>query len=354
MTDTVNLLALDLPALEEFFRGLGEKPFRARQLMHWVYKRGVGSFDGMTDLGRAFREQLGRVGNLAVPRVADDQRSADGTRKLLLTLADGEQVETVLIPDEDRLTQCVSSQAGCAMGCRFCRTAEGGLRRNLTAAEIVGQVVLGQSLLEPGGRVTNVVFMGMGEPLHNADNVVRAFRILSSDHGFNITRRRLTVSTCGLVEGVRRLPVEVLPSLAVSLNATTDEVRSALMPVNRRHPIAELLGALRQLPLPPRARFTIEYVLLGGVNDTPEDVRRLVKLLSALRCKVNLIPYNPHGDGAFRAPDPAAVEAFRVYLLSKGITTVVRKSRGQDILAACGQLRAEQSVGPGATGRGAH
>jgi len=340
MATAANLLGLDLPGLESFLQGLGERPFRARQLMQWVYKRGVLDFDAMTDLSRDARARLQAAATLALPAVRAEQRSADGTRKLLLGLADGEAVETVLIPDEDRITQCVSSQAGCAMGCAFCRTGAGGLTRHLTAAEIVGQVVLGQALVGPGERITNVVFMGMGEPLHNLENVVAAFRILSSDHGLNITKRRLTVSTCGLVPQLRRLPEDVLGSLAISLNATTDEVRDRLMPVNRRYPIDELLGALRELPLPPRARYTIEYVLLGGVNDTLEDARRLVRLLSGLRCKVNLIAYNPHPDSPFRAPEPAAVAAFQEHLLAKNFTAVLRRSRGQDILAACGQLRA--------------
>ncbi|MBI5015896.1 MAG: 23S rRNA (adenine(2503)-C(2))-methyltransferase RlmN [Deltaproteobacteria bacterium] len=343
MMASVHLLDLDLPGLEGFFQGFGERPFRARQVMHWLYKRGVTDFEAMTDLGRAVRQELGRRARLDLPAIAAEQVSVDGTRKLLVELGDGERVETVLIPDEDRLTQCVSSQVGCAMACAFCRTGASGLRRNLTAGEIVGQVVLGQSLVPPGSRVTNVVFMGMGEPLHNLENVVRAFRILSSDDGLNITRRRLTVSTCGLADAVRRLPADVLPSLAVSLNATTDEVRSRIMPVNRRHPIAELLGVLRDRPLPPRCRYTIEYVLLGGVNDSLEDARRLVRLLSKLRCKVNLIPYNPHRESAFAAPEPERVEAFQQHLLGKGFTTVVRKSRGQDILAACGQLGAEEA-----------
>ncbi|MBE0617265.1 MAG: 23S rRNA (adenine(2503)-C(2))-methyltransferase RlmN [Proteobacteria bacterium] len=336
-----NLLGFDLPGLETFFEGIGERPFRARQVMQWVYKRGTLDFEGMTDLSQVVRSKLRAAASLDLPEIAEERTSRDGTRKLLLSLADGERVETVLIPDEDRLTQCISSQAGCAMGCAFCRTGSGGLVRNLTAAEIVGQVVLGQGLVLAGTRVTNVVFMGMGEPLHNLENVLTAFRVLSSDHGLNITRRRLTVSTCGLVPALRRLPPEVLGSLAVSLNATTDEVRDRLMPVNRRYPIAELLGALRELPLPPRARYTIEYVLLGGVNDTPEDARRLTRLLSGLRSKVNLIAYNPHPESPFRPPEPAAVEAFQAHLLAKDFTAVVRKSRGQDILAACGQLKAE-------------
>ncbi|MBI5441451.1 MAG: 23S rRNA (adenine(2503)-C(2))-methyltransferase RlmN, partial [Deltaproteobacteria bacterium] len=310
MTLVQNLLELDLPHFESYVQTLGEKPFRARQVMRWIYKCGVLDFAAMTDLSRDVRAKLREEAVLDLPRVSRELRSTDGTRKLVLELADGARIETVLIPDEDRLTQCVSSQAGCAMGCAFCRTGSGGLRRNLTAAEIVGQVLLAQTLLPAGTRVTNVVFMGMGEPLHNLEAVTRAFRVLSSDHGLNITRRRLTVSTCGLVDALKRLPEEVLPSLAVSLNATTDEVRDRIMPVNRRYPIAELLGTLRELPLPSRARYTIEYVLLGGVNDTPEDARRLVKLLSSLRCKVNLIPYNPHEASPFRAPDQNAVEAF--------------------------------------------
>ena len=366
MTATVQLLNLDLPALEQFFHDIGERPFRARQLMQWVYRRGVLDFAAMSDLAKGLREKLAAVADLTLPAVAKKQVSADGTRKLLLELEDGRRIETVLIPDGERLTQCISSQVGCAMGCDFCRTGSGGLERNLSAAEIVGQVVLGQALAvaqsritispdseiaravgtpegrAPGmGRVTNVVFMGMGEPLHNLENVLRAFFILSSDHGLNITRRRLTVSTCGVVDGLLRLPSEVLPSLAVSLNATTDAVRDRIMPVNRRWPIAELLGTLRELPLPQRARYTIEYVLLGGVNDTPEDARRLVRLLSDLRCKVNLIAYNPHPESSYRAPEPGAVEAFQTHLLEKNFTAVLRKSRGQDILAACGQLKAE-------------
>ena len=338
MTAAVNLLDLHLPGLEAFFDALGERPYRAQQVMHWIYKRGALGFDAMTDLSRSLRDLLVRKARIDVPKVVEEMASRDGTRKLLLELVDGERIETVLIPDEDRLTQCVSSQAGCAMGCAFCRTGSGGLRRNLTAGEIVGQVVLGQSLLPPGGRVTNVVFMGMGEPLHNLEAVVRALGILSSDHGLNITKRRLTVSTCGLVDAMRRLPADLLPSLALSLNATTDEVRSRLMPVNRRFPIAEVLAVLGELPLPGRARYTIEYVLLGGVNDSLADARRLVRLLSRLRCKVNLIPYNTHEASPFEAPGPEAVEAFQSYLLGKNFTAVLRKSRGQDIMAACGQL----------------
>ncbi len=338
----LDLFDHDLPGLERVFERWGEKRFRARQVMNWLYKKGVTRFEEMTDLSAALRERLGREATAALPRIAAEQTSRDGTVKLLLELADGERVETVLMPDDGRVTQCVSTQVGCAMGCAFCRTGTLGLRRHLTAGEIVAQVVVGQARVGPDRRITNVVFMGMGEPLHNFDNVVRAFRILSSDHGLNITRRRLTVSTAGLADRIRRLPPEMLGSLAVSLNATTDEVRDRIMPVNRRFPIQELLEALRESPLPPRDRYTVEYVLLGGVNDSPDDARRLVKLLSHVRCKVNLIAYNPHGDSPFERPRPEAVEAFRKILLDKNFTATLRKSRGEDILAACGQLKAEE------------
>ncbi len=343
MGEPVYLFDHDLAGLESFFRGMGERPFRARQVMHWVYKRGVTDFRAMTDLSAALRRRLEQAATLTLPRVVREQVSRDGTVKLLLELADGERVETVLMPEGHKVTQCVSTQVGCAMGCAFCRTGTLGLRRHLTAGEIVAQVVVGQRRAGPDRRITNVVFMGMGEPLHNLDNVLRAFRILSDDHGFNITRRRLTISTAGLADRIRRLPAEVLPSLAVSLNATTDETRDRIMPVNRRFPIAELLEALRDRPLPPRARYTIEYVLLGGVNDTPGDARRLVRLLSHLRCKVNLIAYNPHPESPFRRPDPDRVEAFRRYLLEKNFTATLRRSRGEDILAACGQLKADEA-----------
>jgi 23S rRNA (adenine2503-C2)-methyltransferase len=250
MTTPVHLLGYDLPGLEDFFREIGERPFRARQVMHWLYKRGVIDLGAMTSLSRQLRTKLSGLAALELPRVAGEQQSRDGTRKLLLRLADGASIETVLIPDEDRLTVCVSSQVGCAMACAFCRTGSGGLGRDLGAHEIVGQVLLSQSLAKPDRRVTNVVFMGMGEPLHNLSEVLQAFRVLSADHGLNITKRRLTISTCGLVDAMRRLPADVLPSLAVSLNATTDRVRNRIMPVNRRYPIARLMDTLRDLPLP--------------------------------------------------------------------------------------------------------
>jgi 23S rRNA (adenine2503-C2)-methyltransferase len=231
------------------------------------------------------------------------------------------------------------------MDCKFCRTGGGGLRRNLEAAEIVAQIISTQKYSPHLGRVTNVVFMGMGEPLHNLDAVVRAFTIIIAEWGISISRRKVTVSTSGLVDAMKKLPPEILQCLAISLNATTDEQRSAIMPVNRRWNIAELIATLESLPLPERARYTIEYVLLGGFNDTPEDAKRLVKLLARVKCKVNLIPYNPHGEDEFKAPSEESVRRFYDILMEKDLIAMVRKSRGEDILAACGQLRAEREGG---------
>jgi len=327
--------------MEEFFLSLGEKKYRAGQCAVRMYRKGALDFEEMTEFSAKLRALLAERATLWLPKVIDRQQSHDGTVKLLLELADGERVETVLIPDGERHTQCLSTQVGCAMGCRFCRTATAGLTRNLTPAEIVTQVIAAQLEGGFGKRVTNIVFMGMGEPLHNFEGTVKAFNILSSDYGLTIAKRRITVSTCGLAAKMRELPVEMLPSLALSLNATTDEVRMRIMPVTRAHPIAELIETLKALPLPSRARYTIEYVLLGGLNDTMEDAARLVRLLSGVPSKINLIPYNPHGDSDFAAPDPEQVERFKRYLLDKNFVAVTRKSKGDDILAACGQLKAE-------------
>lgn len=343
----VSLLDFDQPGLDAYFERLGEKPFRSKQLMHWIYKRGVYDFNGMTDFSQQLRDKLCKSAKIELPEVEREQVSKDGTRKLLLRLGDGLLVETVLIPEAKRLTQCVSTQCGCAMGCAFCRTGQGGLSRSLGVGEIVGQILLGLSLAAGGAtggaagdnRLSNIVFMGMGEPLHNIENVLAAIRIISSDHGLSITKRRLTISTCGLVEAMKRIPPDLLPSLAISLNATTDEVRNRIMPVNKQWPLAVLLSTLKSLPLPQRGRYTIEYVLLGGVNDSMDDAKRLVRLLSEIRCKINLIAYNPFEGSLFAGPDPVRAKEFQTYLMNKNFTTVLRKSRGSDILAACGQLK---------------
>jgi 23S rRNA (adenine2503-C2)-methyltransferase len=342
----VSLYGLDRESMESFIAGLGEKPFRARQILSNIYRRGVLDLAGMTELSVSLREKLAREATLDLPALVEKQVSRDGTEKLLLELGDGERIETVLIPEEGRLTQCVSTQVGCAMGCRFCRTAGGGLVRNLEAGEIVAQIIAAQKYCPELGRVTNVVFMGMGEPLHNYDAVVRAFSIITSDWGISISRRKVTVSTSGLVDAIKKLPHSMLMNLAVSLNATTDEQRSAIMPVNQRWPIAELLKTLATLELPDREHYTIEYVLLGGFNDTLEDAKRLAKLLAPIKCKINLIPYNPHEGSHFKAPSPEDVRKFQEFMLEKNFVAMVRKSRGEDILAACGQLRAERAGCP--------
>lgn len=332
---------LDSEGARALFGELGEKPFRGKQLLERVYHQGVGDPALMTEFSAPLRQKLAHTLDFSLPALVERQVSVDSTVKLLLRLSDGELVETVLIPDEERLTQCVSTQAGCAMGCAFCRTGEAGLTRNLSSGEIVAQVEAGALHSGFGRRPTNIVFMGMGEPLHNFDNTVRAFDALTGEWGLGLGRRKITVSTCGLANRIAELPARVVGSLAVSLNATTDEVRDRIMPVNHSFPIATLVETLEKLELAPRERITIEYVLLGGVNDSSQDARRLVRLLSRVRCKVNLIPYNSQGESAFTAPTPEAVTAFQTILLDKEMVAVVRKSRGQDILAACGQLKAE-------------
>ena len=338
-----NLLGLPRPELEAFVGALGNKPFRARQLMSWMYKRGEGSFEAMTDLAREFRAQLGEVAEIRTPEVLRAMDSADGTRKWLLR-ADGSQAfEMVFIPETDRGTLCISSQVGCALDCAFCSTAQQGFNRNLSTAEIVGQVWLANRELgldEQGHRrVTNVVLMGMGEPLANFRNVVPAIRILLDDLGFDISRRRVTLSTSGLVPQIYKLAEEVNCALAVSLHAPNDALRDELVPINRRHPIAELLEACWHYLDEQNGRsVTFEYVMLDGVNDSPAQARALARLLAGHPAKVNLIPFNPFPGTQFRRSPEATVYAFRDELLRRGVLATVRRTRGEDIDAACGQL----------------
>ena len=312
--------------------------------MRWAYRRGAQSFEEMSDIGRPLRAALADAFALPVLPLADVQRSADGTRKLLFALGGGVAVESVLIPDSPRLTACISSQAGCAMGCQFCATARLGLRRNLSAVEIAGQLAVAYRVLEPDERITNVVFMGMGEPLHNYDALVEAIEILSADWGFGLSARRITVSTVGLLPQLQRLVRETPVSVAVSLTATTDALRTRLMPVNRRYPLGDLFATCRALPIAQRRRITFEYVLLAGVNDAPADATRLVALLHGIRAKVNLIPFNPFPDSGFAPPTPAVVERFHRRLLDAGVSASVRVTRGRDIQAACGQLAAHRAA----------
>jgi len=327
-------------ALRAWLRAERLPAFRAAQILRWAYQCGVESFDEMTDVGRSLRAALARDFTLPVLRPREVAHAADGTRKLLFALEAGRAIESVIIPDPPRLTACLSTQAGCAMGCAFCATARLGLQRHLSAVEIAAQLAAARRALDPGERLSNVVFMGMGEPLHNYDALVEAIEILTADWGFGLSSRRVTVSTVGLLPQLVRLVGETAVSIAVSLTATTDALRNRLMPVNRRYPLAELIATCRTLPIAQRRRITFEYVLLAGENDAPADARRLVKLLHGVRAKVNLIPFNPFPGSGFAAPGPTVVTEFRQQLLAAGLNATVRATRGRDIQAACGQLAA--------------
>jgi 23S rRNA (adenine2503-C2)-methyltransferase len=340
--DPVDLRGLTLAETEALVMALGHQRFRGEQLWRWVHERGAASLDEMTNLAKQLREQLAPRVRLGSLTRAEMQTSRDGTRKLRFVTADGASIESVLIPDGDKTTQCISSQVGCAVDCQFCATAKLGLRRNLTTAEIVDQVYQARALLaelEPDRRLTNIVYMGMGEPLHNYDNVLGSLRILTHNLGIKLSQRRITVSTAGLVPRIVKLGLEdVRPNLAVSLNAPNDAVRDQVMPINRRWNIEQLLGAIRAFPLEQRRRVTFEYVLLAGVNDSIDDARQLAKLLRGIRCKVNVIPFNPHPESDYARPSEAAIEAFQNECKRLGFLTYLRTPRGDDIDAACGQL----------------
>ncbi len=337
----IDLLGQNRLALEEFFLGLGEKPFRAHQVLKWIHKRGVTEFAAMTDLSQALRTRLRELCALRPPEVVQLQESRDGTIKWLTALEDGNQIETVFIPsDRRRGTLCVSSQVGCALGCAFCATARQGFGRNLSAAEIIGQVWHAHHQLG-AGRITNVVLMGMGEPLLNFDAVVQACELMTDDLAYGLAKRRVTVSTAGLVPAIDRLARVSEVSLAVSLHATTDELRSQLVPINRKYPLAELLSACQRFIRSDTQRgrkITWEYVMLDGVNDSEADARRLVKLLSQIPSKINLIPFNRFEGAWFQRSTPEAIERFKSILTKAGFLTTVRRTRGDDIAAACGQL----------------
>jgi 23S rRNA (adenine2503-C2)-methyltransferase len=338
-----NLLGLTRADLEAFIEGMGEKPFRARQLLKWIYKRHEGDFDKMTDLAKTFRERLKEVAEVRTPEIKIAQVSGDGTRKWLLAMDGTQGIEMVYIPEPGRGTLCISSQVGCAMDCTFCSTAQQGFNRNLTVAEIVSQVWLANRELgfQPGGDrvITNIVFMGMGEPLANYRNVVPATEILMDDLGFDISRRRVTVSTSGLVPQMLKLAEETNCALAVSLHAPNDRLRDELVPINRKHPIADLLDACWQYVDKQNARsITFEYVMLDGVNDQPAHAHELVKLLQGRPAKVNLIPFNPFPQTRYKRSPAAAIERFRDILNANGVIATTRRTRGDDIDAACGQL----------------
>jgi 23S rRNA (adenine2503-C2)-methyltransferase len=345
-----DLRTMTLDEAEAFSAAQGWPRFRGEQIWRWVHDKAARSFDDMTNLGRETRARLAETATIGGLTLAEVQTSHDGTRKLRLVTHDGQSIESVLIPDGDKTTQCISSQVGCAVDCQFCATAKLGLKRNLDAGEIVDQVYLARKLLaevEPGRRISNLVYMGMGEPLHNYDNLVRSLRILTHDKGIGLSQRRITVSTSGLVPKLERLGGEdVRPNLAVSLNAPNDEIRDAIMPINRKWNIAKLLGALRAYPLEQRRRITFEYVLLAGVNDSLRDAGQLAKLLRGIKCKVNIIPFNPHPEAPYARPSHAAVTAFQDECRRLGMPTYLRTPRGDDIDAACGQLANRSNGSP--------
>ncbi|MDI6782486.1 MAG: 23S rRNA (adenine(2503)-C(2))-methyltransferase RlmN [bacterium] len=362
MTKKTDLKNLDLSELTDWVERLGQKKYRAKQLFNWIYQKRVESFAEMTDISASFREELNKIAFLSKLEMVTKQTATDGTRKYLFKLLDKNTIESVLIPDENRLTVCVSTQIGCLLECGFCLTGTSGFVRNLTSAEMVNQVLevdkdAGRQKAEGGMQkaaktrsrlipqnanrvITNIVLMGMGEPLLNFENVVRAIRILSSTAGFNLAPKHITLSTAGIVPKLYDLAkAETKVNIALSLNATVNEQRSYLMPFNKKYPIEQVLQACRDYPIPQRRRITFEYVLIAGINDTLADAHRLVKLLNGIRCKLNLIPFNEVPGSPFKRPNPETVFQFQKVLLDNNYTAIIRESRGQDISAACGQLR---------------
>lgn len=370
----IDLKNFTLPALEAFLSGKGKERFRATQIFKWIYQKDAAGFAEMTNISKDLRAELEETACISTLEPTTVEVGADGTRKYLFVLEDGNGVEAVIIPEEGRNTLCISSQAGCAMACEFCLTGTFKLTRNLTTAEIINQVMaVKRDLLAlaadagtqagtpaaeeqhcpdddddndtdcrnntPPAVIRNIVLMGMGEPLHNLDNVIPALQIMIDGNGLQFSNRRVTVSTCGLVPEMARLGREVTLNLAVSLNATTDELRNRIMPINRRYPLAVLLKACRDFPLPSRRKITFEYVMLGGLNDSLDDAKRLLKLIRGIPNKVNLIPFNEHDGCGFTAPTRAAIDAFHKFLIDHNVTVITRQSRGGDISAACGQLK---------------
>ncbi len=352
MAALTNLLDLEPAALVRWCGELGEKPFRAKQLQRWIHQFGEGDFDAMTDLAKSLREKLKTHATIAAPAIISDHTSTDGTRKWLLDVGNGNAVETVFIPEENRGTLCVSTQAGCAVNCRFCSTGKQGFSRNLSVGEIIGQLWMAENLLRrtkgvpqgPKGerQITNVVMMGMGEPLLNYEPTVAALKLMLDDNAYGLSRRRVTVSTSGVVPMIDKLSGDCAVALAVSLHASNDRLRDELVPLNRKYPLRELLAACRRyLEFAPRDFITFEYCMLDGVNDTDAHARELIALVADVPCKFNLIPFNPFPESGLKRSNNVRIKAFAQILMDAGIVTTVRKTRGDDIDAACGQLAGE-------------
>lgn len=341
--NTIDLKNLPQKAIVDFIRSLGEPAFRGRQIFSWLYRPGIDSFEQMSDISLAFRARLQEIAIISQLTLQAREESTDGAVKYAFSLDDGNIIESVLIPDRDRFTLCVSSQVGCAMGCRFCLTGTMGFTRNLTPAEMVNQIhFVMEDLVRLGkGRLNNLVFMGMGEPLANLDNLITALDILLDPSGLNFSDRKVTVSTCGLVPRMAELGRHTSINLAISLHASDDQTRNLLMPVNATYPLASLLEACRQYPVPKRRRIMMEYVMIKGVNDSPAAARKLVRILHGIPCKINLLPFNECDALPYRCPSRATIEAFQDILLQADFTVMIRESRGADISAACGQLAAQ-------------
>jgi len=330
----INLLDLNQ---NEIHNLLDDKPYRSSQVFQWIYKKAITDINQMTNIAKNMRDKLAEKATIVYPELIERQVSKDTTEKYAYRLKDGNIIESVLIPDKGHWTICVSSQVGCSLGCKFCYTGSMGFVRNLMPSEIIAQILYPMRAF-PQKNIRNVVFMGMGEPLLNYNTVVRAVQIITDANGPGISTRRVTISSCGIIPGLKTLWSDTQASVAISLNAPTDHKRSAIMPINKKYPLRDLLGVLRQYPLPNRRRITFEYVLLKGVNDSLEDARNLVRILSGIKAKVNLIPFNPWPGAPFQTPEKSAIEAFETYLKSSPLAVMMRRERGQDILAACGQL----------------
>jgi 23S rRNA (adenine2503-C2)-methyltransferase len=339
-----NLLDFTLPEMEEFISAHGKEKYRARQIMKWLHQSGSTSFNDMTTLSQDFRKTLSAVARISRPEIVKIQKSQDGTQKALLRLEDGLFIESVLIPGKSHWTICISTQAGCQMNCAFCLTARQGFKRNLTPAEIVGQLIALKYETPEGNNINNVVMMGMGEPLANYASTVKSIQILTCDFGLNISNRKITVSTCGLAPEIMQLGKDVCINLAVSLNAPDNEIRNQLMPVNKKYPLQTLLAASKKYPMPGRRLLTFEYILIDGVNSSRADAEKLAALLKDQRCKLNLIVFNEYPGSPFKSPPLKDVEAFQQILINRHFTTMIRASRGSDILAACGQLSGAPDV----------
>ena len=337
----IDLKGLDTRETEEWVEGLGLEKYRGRQIRQWIFKKFASSYDEMTNLSASLRNLLKEKTNINHLEKIKTQISKDATEKYLFRLFDGQQIESVLIPERDHYTLCISSQAGCAMGCTFCLTARQGLKRNLTPSEIIDQVIHAKRSIKEPDRLTNIVFMGMGEPLANYYGVIRAIGNMIAEDGMNFSHRKVTLSTCGLVPMIRALGRDTTVNLAVSLNAADDEIRNLLMPVNKKHNLKSLIAACRDFPLPNRRMITFEYVLIKGINDRSKDAMNLVKLLSGLQAKINLIPYNPLPGADMATPSMESVLEFQDILIKNLFTAIIRKSKGRDISAACGQLNGE-------------